>query len=209
MNSFLNKYTLAGLPVVVMLAMAPLSTDGKQPAQFVPINSEQLTELVAQANAIAPKAYEYAQSPEKTALPYSMKYLDSKRIHESIKCTGNKQPGYLVLTSTKAFSKGNSIRDIYFVEAGHTSTDINEAPPRIVALIYHDIGENEFIGIKTREGFYDKDHNVRVMDKEIKLDNESAQYLINFLAGETKYTNNTGIEFKTTENSKVSPPKVY
>ena len=47
------------------------------------------------------------------------------------------------------------------------------------------------------------------MDKEIKLDKESAQYLINFLAGETKYADKTGIELKATKSSKVSPPKIY
>ena len=139
---------LVGLPVVVMLAMAPMA-EGKQPAQFVPIDNAHITELVAAVNSNAPKAYAETQAPQ-NAKPYYMTYLDAKRIHESIKCTGNKQPGYLVLTSSKSFSKGISVSDIYFIEAGRTSTDINEAPPRIVALIYHDIGENEFVGIKTR-----------------------------------------------------------
>ena len=48
---------LASVPVIIMLAMAPMA-EGKQPAQFVPIDSEHLAELVAQANATAPKAYE-------------------------------------------------------------------------------------------------------------------------------------------------------
>ena len=54
---------LASVPVIIMLAMAPMA-EGKQPAQFVPIDSEHLTELVAQANATAPKAYEYTQTQE-------------------------------------------------------------------------------------------------------------------------------------------------
>ena len=54
---------LASVPVIVMLAMAPMA-EGKQPAQFVPIDSEHLAELVAQANATAPKAYEYTQTQE-------------------------------------------------------------------------------------------------------------------------------------------------
>ena len=54
---------LASVPVIIMLAMSPMA-EGKQPAQFVPIDSEHLTELVAQANATAPKAYEYTQTQQ-------------------------------------------------------------------------------------------------------------------------------------------------
>jgi hypothetical protein len=201
--------TLAGLPVVVMLAMAPLSTDGKQPAQFVPIDNAHITELVAAVNANAPKTYAETQAPQKASKPYHMEYLKTYKIQETIKCMGNQQSAYLVLTNSKKASDKKGVEDIYYIKEGTNSTDITEAPPKIIEIIYHDLGKNEFLGIKTTEMFYDKNNNIKIMDREIRLDDKAAQYLIDFLAGETAYTDYTGIKFKTTTNEKVAPPKIY
>ena len=43
----------------------------------------------------------------------------------------------------------------------------------------------------------------------MKLDDEAAQYLIDFLAGDTNFKNDTDIKFEKTTNPRVRPPKVY
>ena len=200
---------LTSVPVIIMLAMAPMA-EGKQPAQFVPIDSKQLTELVAQASAVAPKAYEYTQNPQKEA-PLGIEYLVSEKAQKVLPCLGNKQPANLLFTTSRGDDEENRVTRIYYVENDYDKSQYKE-PPYIQSLIYHDLGEKSFLGIKTIE-YLDvwkgADYELKIFIAEVKLDDEAAQYLIDFLAGDTNFKNSTDIKFEETTNPRVQPPKVY
>ena len=192
-----------------MLAMAPMA-EGKQPAQFVPIDSKQLTELVAQASAVAPKAYEYTQNPQKEA-PLGIEYLVSSKAQKVLPCLGNKQPANLLFTTSRGDNEENRVTRIYYVQNDYDKNQYKE-PPYIQSLIYHDLGEKSFLGIKTFERFRVKkgdDYERKIFISEVKLDDEAAQYLIDFLAGDTDFKNSTSIKFEETTSPRVQPPKVY
>ena len=200
---------LASVPVIIMLAMAPMA-EGKQPAQFVPIDSKQLTELVAQASAVAPKAYEYTQNPQKEA-PLGIEYLSSRKAQKVLPCLGNKQPANLLFTTSRGDNEENRVTRIYYVENDYDKSQYKN-PPYIQSLIYHDLGEKSFLGIKTIERlrFKKGDHYEQTtFIFEVKLDDEAAQYLIDFLAGDTNFKNDTDIKFEETTSPRVLPPKVY
>ena len=200
---------LASVPVIIMLAMAPMA-EGKQPAQFVPIDSKQLTELVAQASAVAPKAYEYTQNPQKEA-PLGIEYLVSQKAQKVLPCLGNKQPANLLFTTSRGDDEENRVTRIYYVENDYDKSQYKN-PPYIQSLIYHDLGEKSFLGIKTIERlrFKKGDHyEQKTFIFEVKLDDEAAQYLIDFLAGDTNFKNDTDIKFEETTSPRVLPPKVY
>lgn len=200
---------LASVPVIIMLAMAPMA-EGKQPAQFVPIDSKQLTELVAQASAVAPKAYEYTQNPQKEA-PLGIEYLVSSKAQKVLPCLGNKQPANLLFTTSRGDNEENCVTRIYYVQNDYDKNQYKE-PPYIQSLIYHDLGEKSFLGIKTIERYRVKkgdDYERRTFISEVKLDDEAAQYLIDFLAGDTDFKNSTSIKFEETTSPRVQPPKVY
>ena len=200
---------LASVPVFIMLAMAPMA-EGKQPAQFVPIDSKQLTELVAQASAVAPKAYEYTQNPQKEA-PLGIEYIVSKKAQKVLPCLGNQQPANLLFTTSRGDDEENRVTRIYYVENDYDKSQYKE-PPYIQSLIYHDLGEKSFLGIKTFERFRVKkgdDYERKIFISEVKLDDEAAQYLIDFLAGDTNFKNSTNIKFEETTSPRVQPPKVY
>ena len=200
---------LASVPVIIMLAMAPMA-EGKQPAQFVPIDSKQLTELVAQASAVAPKAYEYTQNPQKEA-PLGIEYLVSSKAQKVLPCLGNKQPANLLFTTSRGDNEENRVTRIYYVENDYDKSQYKN-PPYIQSLIYHDLGEKSFLGIKTIE-YLDvwkgADYELKIFIAEVKLDDEAAQYLIDFLAGDTNFKNDTDIKFEETTSPRVLPPKVY
>ena len=200
---------LTSVPVIIMLAMAPMA-EGKQPAQFVPIDSKQLTELVAQASAVAPKAYEYTQNPQKEA-PLGIEYLVSEKAQKVLPCLGNKQPANLLFTTSRGDDEENRVTRIYYVENDYDKSQYKN-PPYIQSLIYHDLGEKSFLGIKTIE-YLDvwkgADYELKIFIAEVKLDDEAAQYLIDFLAGDTNFKNSTNIKFEETTNPRVQPPKVY
>ena len=200
---------LASVPVIIMLAMAPMA-EGKQPAQFVPIDSKQLTELVAQASAVAPKAYEYTQNPQKEA-PLGIEYLVSQKAQKVLPCLGNKQPANLLFTTSRGDDEENRVTRIYYVKNSYDKSQYKN-PPYIQSLIYHDLGEKSFLGIKTIE-YLDvwkgADYELKIFIAEVKLDDEAAQYLIDFLAGDTNFKNDTDIKFEETTSPRVLPPKVY
>ena len=200
---------LASVPVIIMLAMAPMA-EGKQPAQVVPIDSKQLTELVSQASAVAPKAYEYTQNPQKEA-PLGIEYISSKKAQKVLPCLGNEQPANLLFTTSRGDNEENRVTRIYYVQNDYDKSQYKE-PPYIQSLIYHDLGEKSFLGIKTIERFRFKkgdDYERRTFICEVKLNDEAAQYLIDFLAGDTNFKNDTDIKFEETTNPRLLPPKVY
>lgn len=206
MNRFKNRYPLAGLPVIVMLAMAPMA-EGKQPAQFIPIDSEHLTEVLAQANSVAPKAYEYAQSPEKTAplgVPYFALY---GKIQEHFSCKANGENATLVF-HTPVTDPSKLVNHIHFVEKNYKN-DKMEAPPYVADLIYHDLGEGkEFCSIKVIHKIRNNKGQTLFTEFEYKLDDNSAQKIIDLIAGDSKWTNRTNIKFSETTSPNVAPPKV-
>ena len=200
---------LASVPVIIMLAMAPMA-EGKQPAQFVPIDSKQLTELVAQASAVAPKAYEYTQNPQKEA-PLGIEYLSLDKAQKVLPCLGNEQPANLLFTTSRGDDEENRVTRIYYVKNSYDKSQY-KYPPYIQSIIYHDLGEKSFLGIKTIERlrFKKGDHyEQKTFIFEVKLDDEAAQYLIDFLAGDTNFKNDTDIKFEETTNPRLLPPKVF
>lgn len=190
---------LASVPVIVMLAMAPMA-EGKQPAQFVPIDSEHLAELVAQANATAPKAYEYTQTQE-DELVQRVPDLKLDRIQKIIDCTGNKQKGKLVFTTSKG-DTSSTVWSVYYIQNDYKGNK-NLMAPRITKIIYHDIGEDSFLGILIHEDIPAKNNTVKTLIREVRLDDKSAQYLIDFVAGDTNFKNYSGIKFEETQNSNL------
>lgn len=191
---------LASVPVIVMLAMAPMA-EGKQPAQFVPIDSEHLTALVAQANATAPKAYEYTQTQE-DELVQRVPRLKLKKIQKIIDCTGNKQKGKLLFTTSKC-DTSSTVWSVYYIQNDYKGNN-NLRPPSVTKIIYHDIGEDSFLGILIQEEIMaNKNTNVKCLIHEVRLDDKSAQYLIDFVAGDTNFKDYSGIKFEETQKSNL------
>ena len=178
---------LASIPVIVMLVMAPLSMDGKQPVQSVPIDSARLTELVATVNANAPKVYTEPQAPENEA-PLGIQYLAIFKAQKILPCYGNKQPAKLLFTTGRDDKVENRVSEIYYIEDSYDKKQFKE-PPCILSLIYHDLGEKSFLGIKIIERFrpINGDYVQKTFISEVKLNDEAAQYLINFLTNDTKF----------------------
>ncbi len=200
---------LASVPVIVMLAMAPMA-EGKQPAQFMPIDSEHLTEVLAQANSVAPKAYEYTQSQEKEA-PLGVEYF--KRIpiaHIQTGTNGVGRTAHIVFSPLGTGSEDlkKIISAIYYVDDNVVKYSTNN-PPIITGLVYHDIGKDkEFCSLKMIKTRYDKNGKmIRHLVHE-RIDDKTAQLLIDFLAGETKWRNSTNIKFYVSDGIRLPSPEL-
>lgn len=86
-------------------------------------------------------------------------------------------------------------------------------PPVIKELVYHNLGSGkEYLGIVIEERIYKSETSPNIKKKiigEVKLDDTSAQFLLDLNAGSTKWNDETGIKFKETKKAKVMVPEVY
>lgn len=195
---------LASIPVIVMLAMAPLSMDGKQ---FVPIDNAHLTEVSAQVNSVAPKAYAEPQAPQETTYPFGLKYYNKTRlILKVIDSKANNKDAKMVFSTFNNDASKSKVAYVHLIDKDYNNRRVLSEPPVIRELIYHNTPEGEFCSvivsecIKQNNQYVDKFYNV-------KLDDNSAQELINLLAGETEWKNSTIIKFSETTSSELRPDK--
>ncbi len=95
---------------------------------------------------------------------------------------------------------------VYLLKDGETRDSSLKEPTFITELVYHNLGDNAFLGIKTEEPLYDKDlHYGGAMFQEYRLDDESAQYLLDFSTNDTKWLNGTDIKFSITNSPDLLP----
>lgn len=207
-NDSVKSNDLAKVPVVLMIAMSPAMMKGKTPIQYVPISNENISELVAQPH-IEENDATYVASPDEfqNSYPLGVAYLSNKKIRQIKPAIGNGVKANLVLATRKTDDTSNDVRYVYYIKHSHKSNNINENPPEVRELIYHNLGpDKEFLGIKIVEELYKDGHYDSFIIKEVKLDDTSAQFLLDFQAGDTEWNNKAGITFRETTNPNVAPP---
>ncbi len=206
-NSHNKANPIAGIPLVVMLAMAPMA-DGKQPAQIMLVNSEQVTELVAQVNSAAPERF-YAQATTSTKgnYPLGVKYLSRYTINHIHKGKGNGVDAHFVFTAS--YGDKGRVGTVKYIDNNFINKTPDKTPPMVVGLVYHDLGaDKEFCSIKVMSFHYDKTGNLTRMITSKEVDDETAQLLIDLLAGDTKWKNDTEIKFYESKSATLAPPQI-
>lgn len=165
------------------------------------------------AQAGAPAQTAYTQSQQEDALLQS--WLQgwfrghSGKIREIIKAKAGGRDAYIVfhhLLGT-VLEPSQSVSEIYLIEQPYEGYD---GPATVRELIYHDLGSGkEFCGIKVIESITNKKTGkLYVVTRETKLDDASAQKIIDLLAGDSKWTNRTGIEFSETTSPRLLDFKI-
>ena len=81
-------------------------------------------------------------------------------------------------------------------------------PPIVTGLVYHDIGKDkEFCSVEMIKTRYKNGEMFRYRIRE-RVDDETAQLLIDFLAGETQWRNSTGIKFYVSDGIRLPSPEL-
>lgn len=95
---------------------------------------------------------------------------------------------------------------IYLIKDGETRNSSFAEPEFIIGLVYHDLGEKAFLGIKTEKPIYDsKDLYAGAIYREYRLDDKSAQYLIDFCTNDTEWLDGTDIKYSETTSPDLLP----
>ena len=203
---------LAIVPVVLMIAVSPSMLNAKTPVHIMPMGEDNIPELIAQPTEEVNDAT-YVAKPEEFQqdYPLGVAFFDRLKVLQIKPAVGNGVKANLVLTSYKP-DKGDVAAQVFFVEHSFKSNNKLVEPPLVQELIYHNLGpDKEYLGILIKEKIY-RGETYPILTKvayvEVKLDDESAQFLLDLQAGVTKWKDCTGINFSETTNSKVRRPRV-
>lgn len=135
-------------------------------------------------------------------------FLDNVAIKEIVPtiCGGRDQ--YLVFTGLEG---SKDVYKVYLIDAEIKDNNVNHRPPEVLGMIYHDLGENEFLGLKILDRLYhDKAAPNRMsayMYSETKMYVEKdGQYILDFATNDTQWIDKTGITFEVTDKTRVMPP---
>lgn len=204
------------VPVIVLMAMNPSLLNAKLPENFAEENN---------ITFIAPAKAQnlddtYVISPEidkssKIKNPYGWQIFDVLDIKQAKKIKP-KETEYNVLFTSLKDKKPNEIDNIYLVPTSDMGRSISGAyePPRVKALILHNVEGQKYCSVRTVEDVVDNNGNPTAFrEREIILDNETAQEIFDIIQGHTDATpwvNKSKIEFKIsnsifTMNEKVVP----
>ena len=187
----MKRKVFLSLSLLLFATMA--MAEGKQPAQ-----------------ADAPAQTTYTQSQQEDSLLQS--WLQgwfrghSGKIREIIKAKAGGRDAYIVfhhLLGT-VLESSQSVSEIYLIYEPYDK-ELGNEPCQVVKLIYHDLGSGkEFCGIKVIESITNKKTGkYYLVSYEVKLDDASAQKIIDLLAGDSKWYNSTGLKFSETTSPRL------
>jgi hypothetical protein len=205
-----QQRSLKRVPVVVMLAMSPAMLNSSVPEQYMPMNAQELTEVVAQIPAEDAATVDFREVQEtQQNYPLGVAFFSRFKIQEIIPAVGNGVNANLVFTKPVKIGADKDVYNVYYIKNSYKDDNSYHEPPRVKELIYHNLGEGkEFIGIKLYESIHKKDGSEAGMIREVRLDDKTAQYLVDLLTNDTKWNNKTLITYSETTNPRVLPPRV-
>lgn len=207
-----NTTDLSKMPVVVLLAMTPALSEAKVPenyANIIPITTNYTKpEQDVSTYARFPETQETPQS--KAPFGYQGLRNDAVKLLHDFKINGVNC--HLILTSTGA-NKSTNIVDYAYIIYDNKKPDprIMQSPPEITKLVYHNIGKDkEFCGVIIDEDIIGNDDKYKgTIRKEVRLDDNTAQILIDLITGYSKFKNESTIKLEEVKTPQMHPVKVY
>lgn len=208
---------LTRVPVIAMLAMTPAMLNGDTSAKAFAMSPEQLTEVMAnipvEASDEMTATFREVQETQED-YPLGVAYFRDLKVQQIKPAVGNGVKANIVLTKLLRQGGANDVLEVYYVKQSFKDSHPNHQPPEVKELIYHNLGGgNDFLGIRIFEYIYKPGNNTmhpdNVMEREVKLDDESAQFLLDLRTNDTKWNNKTSITYSETTNPKVMPPQIY
>lgn len=105
------------------------------------------------------------------------------------------------------------VKYVYIILDNEDKAPNNNAviPPRITELIYHKLDdETEFCGVVINGNFVNKNgERAGSCIEEIKIDDDTANLLMELLLNKSGWNNKTGIKYSMTTSPRLRTPKFY
>lgn len=210
-----SSNNLAKVPVIVLMAMLPAMMNAKTPVTNlsemedakteiiapIPIDSEELDEMTT----VAPD-FSNPQNVQKKA-PFGVTSLLGHKIHHYDTFMNNGKKHYIVYSG---ISNADYVNKVSVFPEGFDRVKEKKQLPYVRELVYHDLGKGkEYCGIIiSQTQVLNNGENFKTTETEIRLPNEVAQNLIDFLAGDTKMENRTYIKYSKTKSAQLRQTKI-
>lgn len=204
---------LVKVSVIVLMAMLSAMMNAKTPVTNLSETNGAKTEMVApilidleeldEMTTIAPD-FSNPQNVQ-TKAPFGVVDLIGHKIHHADTFMKNGKKYYIVYSG---INNADYVDKVTVFPTGFDSPKGTQVP-YIQELIYHDLGKGkEFCGIIVRSRVTLSNGDSKVTKEEIRLPNEVAQNLIDFLADDTKMENRTSISYSKTKSAQLRQTKV-
>ena len=208
-----SSNNLAKVPVIVLIAMSPVMMNAKTPITDLSETNEAKTEMVApilidseeldEMTTIAPD-FSNPQNVQ-TKAPFGVAELIGRKIYKAESFVNNGQKYYIVYSGRQNSKIVNRVT--VFPEGFRNEN--GKLLPVVHELIYHDLGKcKEFCGVLVFSNTVLKNGDSKKTIEEIRLPNEVAQNLIDFMAGDTEMKNMSSISYSKTKSPNLRQTKV-
>ena len=213
-NTSLISPVLAKVPVIVLLAMNPATLNSKIPTMPETDNPNKVVMLTPEPKSAEKSTYVISPDVEETQQSdptYGWGMLSKVNILHQRNAYVNGAKYHLVYATSGKDDKKDVTNVYLFKDGSYSSKDPSIPPPKIIKLIYHNIGDGkEFLGAVVYEEVVDKFGNYKgTMKYELKLDDDSATHLINFCQDKSSMKNSTQFYIVESDSPKLMPLKVY
>ena len=208
------------VPVIVLMAMNPallnsaatmnnLQGEEDNPNLITMVEPEQNFEIDEATYVIEPQSGISSQSVKKA--PYGWEIFELDDIVDTYHGHNALGSFDMVYTNNRIDESG-SISDVYIVRKSRdVSAKPEFHPPRVYKLMYHNIGKDkEFCGVITKEDLLDENGQyIGGIEKEIRLDDGTAQKLIDLITNHSNWKNSTFIKICETKSERQYPTTKY
>jgi len=207
----------AAIPVVMLMAMSPSLLNANEPVKFAPVNDSNMTEVLGAVSEYAQEEPTYvmdtnAAQQQKKKNPFGSSFMALTTIKAAYDATGNISPYKLVFTTFDGNPNTKKVSHVFFIPEDYKCNNPSIFPPEVTELVYHDLGKDkEFCGVKVHyDIFNDKEEQTGVMFREIRVDDDTANRIIDILAQDekSKFINETDIKFTRTNSEALMEPYV-
>lgn len=206
----------AKVPVIVLLAMNPATLNSKIPTMPETDNPNKVVMLAPETKSAEKSTYVIAPEVQQTRpkyAPYGWTHLRHGKIQyvENIKVNNYKDMDLVFFTPESEKKINNEVSEIFIIMKNQKGCkNIIPHPPKIVKIVYHNIGKDkEYCSVLT-EGYLVNDDGdaIGYAYSELKIDDDTANKILAFRLDKTEWKNETGIEFETTTSKAMSEPKI-
>lgn len=208
---------LVKVPVIVLMAMLPAMMNAKTPVTNLSETNGAKTEMVApilfdseeldEMTTIAP----YFSNPQnaQTKAPFGVTSLLGQKIYHYDTFMNNGKKHYIVYSG---ISNSDYVNKVSVFPEGFDSVKEKKLLPYVQELVYHDLGKGkEYCGIIVITHQILKNGKSKTINEEVRIPNEVAQNLIDFMAGDTEMKNMSSISYSKTKfpNLRQTEVEIY
>ena len=199
------------VPVVVLMAMNPalLNTAATMNSLQGEEGNPNMITMVSPSKTPETEEATYVMSPgvdeTQQDYPLGVAYLSHEKIQKIIPCIESGVKGYIVFSKSNMRGADNEVQDVYIFPHNYKDNALHGKAPWIAAIKYHNLGKDSFMGAIVIANFPDGSYQ----QLEVRLDDDSAQEVVNLLIGKTQWVNKTQIRYKETNSPELMKARLF